>query len=345
MSSNVLIIIVTILTFIASEFFLPLVYGDTPVGKRQRHFYSILLSVASLVMTLTLTTALDTQKQLASTASETQRQLAAVEKVFTTISDSPVKQHFQAIFTNYHNHFKPKVSSAILESWVHKAIESLSTDMKEVSISLPSSVAKPQLLNLYSSANDYIIATHVGFLEEYFASDTYWNAERNAVQRGIPVIRFYLFDGVPATAVVDEGSNVIVQTFVRGSDKLTLSEYNKRVATLHKDMNTVMSVVISPDQLNGIRKRAIVLADGEFVVETEIGTDITRATGRETDLRAARQFLRELLGKTVSSMDYVHYLPDSEIRRLFVRYKQIDRRSDEPLAKSLARHLLRARDE
>ena len=307
--SNLIVGVVSLLIFTASEFFLPVAFKDSPLATRQKHFYSILLTVFSLVMTLTLTTSFETQQKIEN-----------IEKVFTSVADSPLREDFQNIFTNYYEHFRQPSHSPLLEPWVNRAIESLSKEMQQTSVSVPSKVASAELHFLYKKAEDYIVATHVGPVDRYFDNENYTVANERAADRGIPVVRFYLED----------------------NDVSYLEDYSNKVSKLHKDMNTLMSVVIPKENLDPQPRRDLLVADGSFLAETNFHTGTTRITGDAAELRGALKYLSDLLGITVSEQ-YVHYLPDEEVRRHFRSYKQVydARQEGEKLARAIADHLLR----
>ena len=339
MTNIILIFVIPILTFVASEFFLPFVYSETTLGRRQRHFYSLLLSVFSVAMTVTITINL-----------ETRRSISRVEEMFTTISESPMNKHFQHIFSNYHKHFKQQNEPELLESWAHKAIESLSEDLQQASITLPWTDAKEKIDLLYASASSHIVATHIGSLE-VLQNETYWNADKDARRRGIPIIRFYIFNGVRTKRATED--NKIIDVFVN-EQGMTLEEYNESVAKLHGNMETLLSIVISSEQLpSGHGALGFLMVDGDFLAETDTNSRTTRATGRDTDLSDARSYFRELLGTTVNRMEFVHHMEDENVaaefrhhfpeRRLNV-HGQIITVHNEPLAKTLARKLLTAKD-
>ena len=327
MWSDFLVIIVSIMIFVASEFFLP-------GARRQRHFYSILLTAFSLVIGFVLKTSF-----------ETQRKITAVEKVFTSVADSPMKQHFSDIFTSYHKHFRQPIYSPLLEPWINSAIKSLSIEMNQISISLPPSAAKTKLFDLYTLADDHILAMHVGSLDEYFNDQRYIDANLKASNRGIPVVRFYLFEGMYERTADKERRNILGHDYIR-RDGVTLSEYNKKVKEVHTEMKTLLSVVVirSPDKLDASTRRDFLMVDGHFLAERMSDAGIMRATGESGALSKARMLLQELMAKDAkdAKSEYIHRLANNEVCDRFGRYSRIDcsgnRQSS--LAEALARHLL-----
>ena len=335
--------IVGILTFLASEFFLHFVFNDKKVGHRQRHFYSILLAVFSFAMS-----------NVTKTTIEIRDKIAAVERVFTFVSDSHMKQHFEDIFTGYHKHFR-QPSSTLLAPWVDRAIKSLSTDIKEISVSLPSSIAKDEVFGLYRSAADHIVDTHVGSLAPFAQNQRYKNVDLETSKRGIPIVRFYVFDGEKRQFqdpdVDNEGDDVIQYEYVR-HDGVTLIEFNERVRELHGEMKTLMSVVVPPNIWEASGKRHLLLVDGIFVAETKINKGIIRGIEKAQTVKEAREFFRDLMGRaTAEGQDeYLHYMDKGDVRDQFGRhvqvYVQVEVDDSAPagyLAKTLAHHLIRAR--
>ena len=323
--------IIGLLTLVASEYFLPSVLSEGPRASRQRHFFSLLLTIFALMMSSTLKTSF-----------ETHQKITAVEKVFTSVTDADMRKHFQDIFTNYHKHFSYPSHSPFLKPWLDSAIKSLSSDMDQISVSLPSSVALEKVLDLYEMADDHIFAAHVGSLKRYFHDQRYRRANLQASKRNIPVVRFYLFDSRDSAA----GNLRCPKGSEKNSSKVHCSKlikFNNEVKKLHKDMNTFMSVVIPDTNFKASPRRDLLVADGNFLVETENEGDAVRVTGKDTKLDDARQYLNMLLAINVSS-DYVHHLSDKEVRDRFGHYRQAiaSRSNGEPLAKTVALYLIKS---
>jgi len=97
--------------------------------------------------------------------------------------------------------------------------------------------------------------------------------------------------------------------------------------------------VIPPDRLHPRVSRDILLADGNFLVETMFDDGTVSATGEAKALGDARSFLTKLMGKTIPRK-YVHVLRKEEVLKHFGRYSQHLQPQAEPLAKTLARHLI-----
>ena len=348
---DIILIVISALLWLAGERFLPVLLQETQLENRRRHFYSILLAVFSLAIGFTLKASFQIpamitglEKQI--TAVETDNQ--HVQQLFVAVTDSHMKEHFKDIFVSYHRDFKHPAHSPLLESWVNRAIVDLSTEMNQISISLPSSAAMDEVLALYDLAERDIVATHVGSIKKYFDNEQYKNKNRFASQRDIAVVRFYLFDGELTKTVGND--NVIVETYAKHG--VTLTDYNEDVTRLHEEMGTLYSVVIPPDKLDARQRRDLLMVDGQLLVETVFGTGTTRATGNDTAVTEARSFLRTLLETTVPS-EYVHYLERETIRKRYGRYdRAIDVGSEESMAerngltiaKSIARHLLNSTD-
>ena len=257
---DVIIIVVSFLLLLASERYLPVLFeGTTTLCDRRRHFYSILLAVFSLVIGFALKASFqipqmvdDLQDQITAVGdkvTDVETKIKDVQESFVAATDSHMKEHFRDIFVSYHRHFKHPSYSPLLESWVNRAIVDLSTEMNQISISLPSSSAIDEVLALYDLASEHFVATHVGSIQRYFENALYKNANLTASQRGIPVVRFYLFDGDLTKTV--NADNVIVATYAKHGVKL--QDYNAEVSRLHEEMGTLYSVVIPPDKLDAVR--------------------------------------------------------------------------------------------
>lgn len=325
-----LIAIVGALVFAASEFFLPTIFPGAQLVRSQIHFYSIILTVFSLVMTSTLKTSF-----------EIRHKIAAVEKVFTSMADPQLKEHFQNIFSNYHEHFQQASRLSLLAPWVNEVIVSLSKDMDQVAVSLPLSTAKNKLFELHQSANRYIISTHVGPLDRY-DDQRYKEADLYASHRGIPVVRFYIFDGDEITIEDPNKRNELVQAYIQDQDDMTLNDFNTEVSRLHQEMDNILSIVITRDKLTARERRNLLMVDGKLFVETWDDDDTVRATGEIKAIDETRVFLRRLMAINVPEK-YVHCMNDRDIRIRFAHHHPTTTgpgQSTEPLAKALARRLL-----
>lgn len=279
-----------------------------------------------------------------------------VEKTFGAVTDTEAQSLFEDIFTSYHANFDQKVQPSMLKTWAHEALTVLHEDMKDSAISLPHKSGEPLLLNIYSRANDHIVSTHVGSLSKYNTTVKYSSAEKVAIEKGVPVIRFYLFDGIyqkreplakGGEPVMDETTNPALREYIQfeqngqSRKEVTLEQYIKQVKTLHDRTPTVMSIVIPP-RFNGHQKRNLVMADGKIVAETTKDGTMIRITGNSRKLNEARNYLRELLGLIVKSNEHF-YMNDTDIDAKFVRFaRAIEKRKEpeKPKAKALAEHLL-----
>ena len=327
MLGDFIVLSISVLIFVASEFFLPFVFRGTPLENRQRHFYSILLSVFSFAMCYVVKINLDVLQKITD-----------VEQVFMAMIDSEVNKQLRDIHMNYHERFR---QPSLLGFWAGYAIESLSTEMSRSSVLFPTLAVTEELFDVYKSATDHIFATHVGSLDQYLEDSGYRDMNKHAFDRGIPIVRFYLFDGTLERTISPEARNKITDVYVR--DGVTLSAFNKRVGELHDEMKTLMSVVIPPDKLEAHLRRDFLIADGNFLLERELDAGMIRVSGGAEDLNKSRTFLRRLLRINVPA-EYVHHLDDAEVRNQFGRYDQVNRSTQlsngEPLAKILTDSLL-----
>src|SRR5579863_6820278 len=165
--------------FLATEFLFPISEND-PLAKKQKHFWAVMLTIMSTLLGFSIDSAFATQEKI-----------KAVGSVFQDLATKDAQQQFQQLFVEYHEFFDH--ASPVLRSWAREALTSLNADMQEGYIPLPREVAAREISRVYSSAEHNIVASNVGGTAFYFSNPTYSKINSNTTDRGIPVIRFYLF--------------------------------------------------------------------------------------------------------------------------------------------------------
>ncbi|MDE0386061.1 MAG: hypothetical protein OXI22_19435 [Defluviicoccus sp.] len=343
---TIIIVVTAVFSYGATLLVTRYLQKRTEVVKLESHALSALMSIISMLISIIVTSHFNIEKKI-----------IQIEKTFGAITNSQAQSLFHKIFESYYANFDRAEQGPMLKTWAHEALSYLGEDMKESAISLPHKWAETLLLNIYSNANQYVVSTHVGSLEKYEKNAKYQLAEKSAMEKGIPVIRFYLFDGIllmkeplanNGLPVMDEHGRPVSEEYIQmeqdgpSRKEVTFDRYIEQVRTLHNKMPTVMSIVMSTSQLKGYEKRNLVMADGKVVAETANDGTMIRITGNNRKLREAQYYLRELLGSTGKTNQH-HYMRDGDIEKRFIRFIraiEANKERGKPKAKALAEHLL-----
>jgi O-phosphoseryl-tRNA(Cys) synthetase len=185
--------------------------------------------------------------------------------------------------------------------------------MQKGYIPLPREVAAREISRVYSSAQHNIVASNVGGTAFYFSNPTYAKINSDTTDRGIPVIRFYLFSSSQRLQLHDSKD---VRTY-------TIDEFFREVQELNDKLHTVYSAVIDVDKA-GIQVQDLLIVDNSFIAETQFSpTDWQPERARATEygprLEDARTFFRDLR----NSVDpkYVARMSDDDIKKRFHSYE------------------------
>lgn len=319
----------SVLLFIATEFFFPIDSKDQ-LATRQRHFWSIVLTIFSLVLTFSI-----------KSFHETQQEIKNVAIVFGELSNDEIRMEFQHIFTQYHRRFDH--AQPVLNAWAKEALTQLRKDMSEGYISLPSEIASSEIGKVYPSARASIIATNVGSTAFYFNDQNYINHNLNARARQVPVVRFYLYSkskkimlsNSQDTRDIDKSSRDgnVPDNSMTGQD---IEAFRKDVKKIHDKLGSVYSVIIDVDSMNKVSKvRDLLILDNKFVAETVLTENWeplkARATQDEGNLKEVHEYFRRLMGH-MNTKDDVFRMSDEDVKRYFHRYARRPSSKDVPLA-------------
>lgn len=316
MKSEYVVLLVSALLFVATEYFFPIDREDS-TAKKQKHFLSIMLTILSLVMGYDIKMGYDLQERIENVGS-----------VFKKLPDAHVEATFQDIFTEYNRNFAH--AQPVLKGWAGDALNVLVTDMRAGYISIPREDAKREIGKVYQDARENILASNVGGTKFYFNNQIYIEANRIAFERGVPVIRFYLYSKEHKVEL-------------RSSKQLeipTIEAFFAEVQALHKDLGTVYSAVIDISDIQGGRARDLLQLDNKFAAETELAENWepirAKATEDPTNLKTAREYFRDLLGAI--DKRYVAKMEDAEIKKHFHKYEGTN---DKDLAENIFKEVLK----
>ena len=331
--------IVTTIAFFVSEYILPRVFKGS-LEAPQRHFYAALIAAFSLVMSYTI-----------AYSHTLYQKIADVEAVVTSVTDTRMKSHFHDMIKSYHANFRKP--SRLLAPWVELVVSDFNYQMDEERVTLPIEHAEDNILSLFQDggAYRYIVSVHFGSLQRYTELRKFVQADKDAYDRGVPVVRFYIFDGDlqqrtenPVAPMGDHGGNPLKEVYVR-EDGVTMDEYNSDVKRLHEEMKTLFSVVIPLRRLEIDRKMDIIMVDGYFVARTSYTDGVTYVTEKSEIVREVRRFLSDLIELNVD-MAYMHHLADDQIVARYPYHTMANRDGTEGdmLAKTIAYDLIARSD-
>jgi len=301
MKGELIILGVSLLLFLATEFFFP-IQKDDLIARKQKHFWSIILTLFSLVLGESIKSSLELSDKIENIGS-----------VFQELAEEDIRGQFQMLFTEYHRHFEH--SRPLLKEWARQSFKQLTSDMKQGYIPLPNALAAEQIGKAYPTAKENIVATNVGTTKFYFKNVGYIDNNVDTAKRGIPVIRFYLFS-----------KNRQIE--LRQSDKpqlVSFDDFCKEVGALHEQLKTVYSAVVDVDEQDIREHRDLLLLDNEFVAETElvptswvaIRAKATEDKGLVSDVRDYLHILKGARSACIFRMN------DDLVRGFFPKYKGI----------------------
>jgi len=299
---SIIVIGLSVLLWAAAEWFFP-IDSTNPNAVKQKHFWSIILSIFSLVIGFDMKNSFDMQGRVDN-----------VGAVFHRLDSSDIEEKFQSIFTLYQQHFDH--AKPILRGWAVDALNQLNQDMKEGYISLPPQVAPREIGLVYQYAHQHIVASNVGNTNVYFSSRDYIAANTAARNRGIPVIRFYLWSKDHAVQLT--GST---QPKLYSKD-----EFFQEVKALNAALGTVYSVMIDVDQVSPplAAFRDMLLLDDSFVAESRLSTNWSllraQATEDKGNIDDAANYLHTLM--SAIQPDYVAPMSDEDVRTYFHHYEK-----------------------
>jgi hypothetical protein len=301
MKGELVVVGVSLLLFLATEFFFP-IQKDDPIARRQKHFWSIILTLFSLILGESITSSFELSAKIENIGS-----------VFQELAEEDIRSQFQMLFTEYHRHFEH--SRPLLKEWARQSFKKLTLDMKQGYVPLPNELAAEQIGKAYPTAKESIVATNVGSTKFYFNNVGYIENNTAAAKKGIPVIRFYLFSRNR-------------QIELRKSDKpqiVSFEEFCTEIGSLHEQLSTVYSTVVDVDEQNIREHRDLLLLDNEFVAETELMPTSwvairAKATEDQNLVSDVRDYLHILQG---ARSRCTFRMKDDLVRGFFPKYRGI----------------------
>ena len=282
---RLLISLVTgICVWIFIEIIYPVAFPNTPSSAKV--FWRIFFVILSIIL------------------AEVMQGLYGIDSLVRKISNrlqalggSPLDKAIEGIQDSYYKEFRG--TDEKIKTWVENAVTDLHKELASGYISMFPESARDQMAEMYGRAKKWVVVTNVGELEFFFDNANYCDLNLQAFERGIPVIRFFLYGSPPRQA----------------GRALTLAEFRGKAIESMKKMRTVCGVIIPANVvstggtgLNG--PQDFLLIDNSFVAHAELDQNTwemrrIRATVREENLRQYRQYLHDLRGIRADEVIYL----------------------------------------
>ena len=287
-------LIVAASIFIVGEFFIP-VHPEAPNRKIQKHFWATTLSIIGLVLALLFSFITETDRKLEKIGLDVERLSGPVNAMAAQGQNGPIWD----IFVGTEKILRDEDATGMLSTWVNDTVRHLREDVSRGFIPIDDDQLKIDLPRLLDDSKEFamsvgalpsIVATNVGSTNVYF-EPWYLNAHTRASSRGVPIIRFFLYD-----------ADKKIQ--LRGSDTrapVAFEDYTKEVREIHDKAQTLFSAVVvvsSCPQIADPPKDYLLLND-DLLLESEVGTDWdighVTATGSVENINLAHEFFEQLL--------------------------------------------------
>jgi hypothetical protein len=290
MLGKIVVLIVSLVLFVATEMFFP-VDGTDARAVKEKHFWATILFVFSIVLGLPIEISMEIQKEVTTVRAELEKHE----------QDASLHGGFENLFVQYKSNFgdaKPP-----LDHWAEQLLSYLTNSFTTGEIPLPLEQVAGQIALVYSTATWGIVATNVGSTDTYFNDRNYLDANKNTSERGVPVVRFYLYDD-------DHRVHIRMRD---GKIPSNIDAYCDEVKQLHSQMKSLYSAVIDVQKLEHLD---LLIMDNRFVAQTEISPDWEPRRGLASQNRnrlyAAREYFRQLRGAIDDR--HVYHLDDAQVK-------------------------------
>lgn len=311
---RIVVFALSVALFVATEAYFPLDENAGPSALKQKHFWATMLFIFSLILGLPVEgmIRLEREVQEVKTALDKHEGRSEAHDRFHETYDE-----YAAIFSEVPTTNNQK-AERLLKAWGDGLIDYLKTDFKSKSIPLPLEQAPGQIKEVYQEAVKSIIATNVGGTKTYFESDEYIGANKYALTRHIPVIRFYLYDD-------GRKKHILMHDDRAPTD---IHDFLTEVRALHQKMGTTYSVVVDVGDSHISDYRDLLLMDNVFLAQTKILPTTwdpirAEATIDSGEILKARNYLNELRLAAHSSKNIVK-MSDSEVGKNYPGYRTAD---------------------
>jgi hypothetical protein len=308
---------VSIALFVATELLFP-IDETNKTAVKQKHFWSTMLFIFSLVLGLPVETSLRVESEI----KNLQHDLDRHDK------DSSLHGGFEDMYLQYRVNFGE--AQPPLDGWAAGLLDYLRETFTTGQIPLPLERAPEQIAKVYSHAEEGIVATNVGSTITYFNEGNYLEANISTRDRGVPIIRFYLYDDDHKTRI----------KMRNGKTPQNIQEFFDEVKDLHWRTGSFYSTVIDVQYLPD--HKDFLIMDNKFVAETLISPDWNpiraQASQNQRRLAEARSYFHELRGKI--NPEFTLKMRPEEVKARFSKNRLLPPASTQT-ADSLFQYLMR----
>jgi len=323
-TANYILIGVTALVFVATEWFYPIERTDE-FGRKQKHFWSICITLTTLVVGFMVKNTTQIHIELHSVEAKLHERIAKVGAVFENLGDDEMEKHFQEIYSEYHKHFQH--GSDLLHTWALGAVKQLKNDMHEGKITFPRESAAQAISYVYPEASKSIIASNVGGTGFYLTNIGYVTMNQRVLRDGIPLVRFYIWG---------KGKEIVTSES-KDPHAPTKDAFFKEVKKLHEKLGTLYSVLIDIGKMRGVEAKDMLLVDNKFLAETELDESwlaiSVSGTERPESVNDAKDYFRKLAGSR--DVKYVVGVDDEKIKVFFPKWHNTKDKAGETLAERM----------
>jgi hypothetical protein len=319
MSGKLIVAAVGVLLGIATELFLPVNEKD-PNAIKQKHFWAMMFLIFSIVLGLPIELSLEGNGKIDD----------ANKAIGTLLAKSTSEGRFQEMDVAYDKNYD--MADPILKGWANKTLDYLTSNWNQGLMPLVKEDAPDEISKVYTYARADIVATNVGGTYYYFHNNNYITSNSNARDRGVPVVRFYLYSK-------NSNYNLPMRSGQRPRDK---DAFFAEVRDLQNILGSFYSAVIDVDEAQLPKVWDVLLMDNMFAAQTilsDVDWDPIRAVATENEARLAeyRTYLHAVVG--VIDKRYVQTMSAPDVKKYYGKRYPFLAASGDP-ATDLFNHLM-----
>jgi hypothetical protein len=297
MSGKIVVAVIGVLLFIATEIYFPINDNDA-VAKKQKHFWAVIFLIFSMVLGLPIELSFEAEGKLDQIQGKVDKHLQDVHEL----------ARFEQLHMSYDQNFGQ--AQPILKGWADRTFDYLENNWSLGLMPLVKEEAPEEIGRAYSEADQSIIATNVGGTKYYFSNGNYKSYNTRAADRGIPVVRFYLYSNNPNYHLEMRD----------GGRAQNVNEFFSEVKDLHRDLHSFCSIVIDVDAAHLTKVRDVLIMDNKFAAETvlsETDWDPIRALATENRdrINEIRSYVHTLL--SARKTEYTLQMSPSDIKKYY----------------------------
>jgi len=326
--SILIVVFLSIALFAATEFFFPIAPND-PIAVKQKHFWAIMFLILSLVIGLPITISFNTDRKV-DEAKELLRQHVQQSELAAgrLLAELRREGRFQDLDTIYDKNFTS--TDPMLKGWADELLFYIRERWSLGVMPIPRESAAAKIAGVYPEAQKSIIAVNVGSTKFYFDIGTYATSNLNARDKGVPVVRFYLYS---------KSKHIEMHG---GKQPQDIAEFFDEVKELHKRLGSLYSAVIDVDAVRLPEYRDILIMDNKFVAETALSPEWEPIRAEATEdvgqLRRARLYFRDLWGAV--DPQHVVAMTDEDVAKYYGHSPSFPPPSANNRAENIFRYLM-----